>query len=84
MEISKKGGRKVVWCTWVDDDCDGPWCKFGACAERKMISNGKCSRVKKEAAKAKPSRFEKPVDPERELDEKSYKLFKKTRGASNT
>jgi hypothetical protein len=49
-----------------------------------MTSGGKCSRVKKEAAKAKPSRFEKPVDPERELDEKSYKLFKKTRGASNT
>jgi len=49
-----------------------------------MTSNGKCERVKKESIKAKPSRFEKPVDPERELDEKSYKMFKKTRGADNT
>jgi hypothetical protein len=49
-----------------------------------MMSNGKCSRVKKEAAKAKPSHFEGPVDPERVLDEKSYKLFKKTRNAGKT
>ncbi len=84
METSAKGGRKAVWCTWVDDDCDGPWCKFGACAEHKMTSNGKCERAKKESAKTKSDLFEPPVDPERVLDEKSYKLFKKTRGAGNT
>ena len=83
MKLSQKAGRKVVWCTWVDDECDGPWCKFGACAENKMTNNGKCSRTKKEAAKAKPGHYEKPVDPESVLDEKSYKMFKKTRGASN-
>jgi hypothetical protein len=49
-----------------------------------MTSGGKCSRVKKEAARAKPGHFESPVDPERVLDEKSYRLFKKTRGAGNT
>jgi len=73
-----------VWCTWVDDDCDGPWCKFGVCAEHKMTSSGKCSRVKKAPAKAKPGRFEAPVDPERALDDKSYKIFKKARGTDNT
>jgi len=84
MKISQKGGRKVVWCTWVDDECDGPWCKFGACAESKMTSNGKCSRTKKEAAKAGSGHYEKPVDPESVLDEKSYKMFKKTRSTGNT
>ncbi len=84
MEISQKGGRKVVWCTWVDDECDGPWCKFGVCAEHKMTSSGKCERAKKDTAKTKPAHFEAPVDPERALDEKSYKMFKKTRNASNT
>ena len=84
MKKSQKGGRKVVWCTWVDDECDGPWCKFGACAEHEMTNKGKCSRMKKEAAKVEPGRYEKPVDPERVLDEKSYKMFKKTRGAGNT
>ena len=83
MKMSQKGGRKVVWCTWVDDECDGPWCKFGACAEHEMTNNGKCSRMKKEDAKAEPGHYEKPVDPESVLDEKSYKMFKKTRGASN-
>ena len=84
MEASRKGDRKVVWCTWVNDECDGPWCKFGVCAERKMTSSGKCTRVKKEAAKAVPGHYEPPVDPESVLDEKSYKMFKKTRGAGNT
>lgn len=84
IETSRKGGSNVMWCTWVDDECDGPLCKFGTCAEHKMTSSGKCERVKKEAAKEKPGRFEEPVDPERVLDEKSYKLFKKTRSESNT
>ena len=84
MKISQKGGSKVVCCTWVNDECDGPWCKFGACAEHKMTSKGKCSRMKKEAAKAEPRHYEKPVDDEMVLDEKSYKMFKKTRSAGNT
>jgi len=84
MKISQKGGRKAVWCTWVNDECEGPWCKFGVCAEHKMTNNGKCSRVKKEAANVEPSHYEEPVDPESALDEKSYKMFKKTRGTGST
>ncbi len=83
MEISQKGSSEMVWCTWVNDDCDGPWCKFGVCAEGKMTSSGKCSRAKKETPKAKPGLYEKPMDPESVLDERSYKMFKKTRGADN-
>jgi hypothetical protein len=49
-----------------------------------MTSNGKCSRTKKEAAKAGSGHYEKPVDPESVLDEKSYKMFKKTRSTGNT
>ncbi|MHA1485462.1 MAG: hypothetical protein ACTSPR_09150 [Candidatus Thorarchaeota archaeon] len=49
-----------------------------------MTSNGKCERVKKEATKAEPGHYEKPVDPESVLDEKSYKMFKKTRSTGNT
>jgi len=40
--------------------------------------------VKKETAKAKPGHFEAPVDPERALDDKSYKIFKKARGTGDT
>jgi hypothetical protein len=84
MKTTQKGGSKAVWCTWVNDECDGPWCKFGVCAENKMTSNGKCERVRKEATKAEPGHYEQPMDPESVLDEKSYKMFKKTRGTGNT
>ena len=41
-QLKRKGKSKVVWCNWIDDVCDGPWCKFGVCTERKMTESGKC------------------------------------------
>ncbi len=34
-------GRQV-WCRWVNDVCTGGRCKYAACAQRKMLANGKC------------------------------------------
>lgn len=39
------GGRRSVQCTWAEDECEGPYCKFGLCMERKMTSDGRCGRV---------------------------------------
>ncbi|MBD3404939.1 MAG: hypothetical protein GF411_02245 [Candidatus Lokiarchaeota archaeon] len=47
LKIRRKSGQKIIWCTWVDDECDGPFCKFGACAIRKMTMDGYCKRVTK-------------------------------------
>ncbi|MHA1770790.1 MAG: hypothetical protein ACTSYL_09995 [Candidatus Thorarchaeota archaeon] len=44
LKIIRKGGKKVIWCTWVDDECDGPWCQFGVCKELKMTADGKCKK----------------------------------------
>lgn len=41
-QVTRKGKQKVIWCSWVDDMCDGPWCKFGICTARKMTESGKC------------------------------------------
>jgi hypothetical protein len=47
MKLRGKGENKTVWCTWVDDECDGPWCMYGICMDRRMTSDGKCKGFKK-------------------------------------
>ena len=47
MKLRGKGESKAVWCTWVDDECDGPWCMYGICMDRRMTSDGKCKGFKK-------------------------------------
>ncbi|MGY5859780.1 MAG: hypothetical protein RTU63_10460 [Candidatus Thorarchaeota archaeon] len=42
MKIRKKGNTKEIWCTWIDEECDGPWCKFGKCLDRRMTDDGRC------------------------------------------
>jgi len=42
MKIIQKGGKKTVWCTWIDEECDGAWCQFSKCMERRMTDDGKC------------------------------------------
>ncbi len=45
MKIIRKKEAKAIWCTEVDDECDGPWCKFGICAQRKMTDSGMCKET---------------------------------------
>jgi len=42
LKIKRQGSKKAIWCNWIDDECDGPWCKFGVCTVRKMTESGKC------------------------------------------
>jgi hypothetical protein len=42
LKIIKRRGQKAAWCTWVDDECDGAWCQFGFCKDRRMTDTGKC------------------------------------------
>jgi len=42
VKIRKKGNNKDIWCTWIDEECDGPWCKFGKCLDRRMTDDGRC------------------------------------------
>jgi len=59
MKIRKKGNSKDIWCTWIDEECDGPWCKFGKCLDRRMTDDGKCKpATKKVEAVAPPPRRE--------------------------
>ncbi|MFW9799062.1 MAG: hypothetical protein ACFFD9_01365 [Candidatus Thorarchaeota archaeon] len=47
FKIRRKGSKKMVWCAEVDDECDGPWCKFGICTKRKMTEAGKCKGLER-------------------------------------
>ena len=42
IKYRQKGNKKEIWCTWIDEECDGPWCKFGKCVERRMTDDGRC------------------------------------------
>ena len=49
LKTRRQKENKQIWCTWVDDECDGPWCKYGICMDRRMTSDGKCKGLKKPA-----------------------------------
>ena len=42
LKIRKQGNKKIVWCTWIDEECDQGWCIHSKCAARKMTQDGKC------------------------------------------
>ena len=54
MKTSQKGGKKEIWCTWIDEECDGPWCKFGKCLDRRMTDDGRCKPSTKKIEPAGP------------------------------
>ena len=54
LQIRGKGEKKTIWCTWVDDECDGPWCKFGKCLDRRMTDDGRCKPGTKKVGTAAP------------------------------
>lgn len=41
-KVIRKVQKKVAWCTWIDEECDGAWCQFAKCTERRMLDNGMC------------------------------------------
>ncbi len=45
LKIQQQRGKKVLWCTWVEDECDGPYCKFGICLDRRMTDDYRCKPV---------------------------------------
>ncbi|TFG33236.1 hypothetical protein EU528_00820 [Candidatus Thorarchaeota archaeon] len=54
MKIRQRAGKKEIWCTWIDEECDGPWCKFGKCLDRRMSDDGRCKPVTKKIETAAP------------------------------
>ncbi|MFX1560506.1 MAG: hypothetical protein ACFFBL_07945, partial [Promethearchaeota archaeon] len=42
LKIKKQSGGEMVWCTWIDEECDQGWCVHSKCAIRKLSQDGKC------------------------------------------
>ena len=49
LKMRKQGGKKIPWCTWIDEECDQGWCVHSKCAIRKLSQDGKCQRVQQAA-----------------------------------
>jgi hypothetical protein len=45
LKIKNQGGKKIVWCNWIDEECDQGWCVHSKCAIRKMSQDGKCTKT---------------------------------------
>lgn len=79
LKIKRQNENKQIWCTWVDDECDGPWCKFGVCMDHRMTSDGKCKGLKKPAVS---SQFPDYIENfESETDENLKKKYSKQIGS---
>ena len=76
LKFLRQGGKKTIWCTWVDDECDGPWCNFALCVDHKMTSDGKCKHTERAVVREK---FEDFVEPERRLDDRAYEMYRKSK-----
>lgn len=50
LKIIQKSGNKTAWCTWIDEECDGAWCQFSKCLERRMRDDGTCKPPTKKVA----------------------------------
>jgi hypothetical protein len=42
LKIRRQGNKKIVWCTWIDEECEQGWCIHAMCNDRKMTQDGKC------------------------------------------
>jgi hypothetical protein len=63
MRFVTRNGRKMTWCTMVDDLCDGHWCQYSACSEHRMTSDGMCRQPTRPLSDAESVYDEKFVDP---------------------
>ncbi|MEM1728981.1 MAG: hypothetical protein QXX87_00550 [Candidatus Jordarchaeales archaeon] len=49
MKIIQSGNKKVIWCQWAEDPCQGPSCKYAICAKGQLQKDLTCGlTVKKE------------------------------------
>ncbi|RLI57459.1 MAG: hypothetical protein DRO87_05765 [Candidatus Thorarchaeota archaeon] len=78
LEIRGNGSKRQAWCTWIDEECDGAWCVFSKCQERRLLDNGYCRPVKKDTPALKNSAVEPIVDDFPDAIPKEY--AKKLRG----
>lgn len=54
IKFRRRGDKKEVWCTDIDEECDGPWCTFGKCLERRMTDDGRCKPSTKHMETTRP------------------------------
>jgi hypothetical protein len=82
LKIVRKSGKKTIWCTEIDDVCDGPWCKFGICTQRKMTDSGMCKDTPSRS-EPEPKYVTHLADQDYDMDEGVPKKYaRELRGAS--
>ena len=76
ITIKKKGQKRIIWCTWANDWCVGPDCKYASCAIQKMTADGKCLLTKKKKHPRNDDRIPDKIpewEPKAKINEKIIK-----------
>ena len=60
LKIRKQGNKKLVWCTWIDEECEHGWCVHSKCADRKLTQDGKCKQARSPVQTHAPIKVEEP------------------------
>ncbi|MHA3962636.1 MAG: hypothetical protein AM325_003775 [Candidatus Thorarchaeota archaeon SMTZ1-45] len=60
LKIRRQGNRELVWCTWIDEECDQGWCVHSKCAIRKLTQDGKCKQITEPVIKEVHVRLDEP------------------------
>ncbi len=45
LKIRRQGNKQIVWCTWIEEECDQGWCVHSKCTARRMTQDGKCKQT---------------------------------------
>ena len=74
--IKNINGKKVAWCTWVNDYCKGYKCNYAACKIHALMPDGTC-------ALTVPKRRRKSIEEEALENDELSKIEKKLKKKIN-
>lgn len=58
MRIVHSGNRKLIWCQWAEDPCQGPSCKYAICVKGQLQKDSTCGLSLKREQKEAPEEEE--------------------------
>ncbi len=74
MRIMQSGNRKLIWCQWAEDPCQGPSCKYAICVKGQLQKDLICGlSIKKEQREASEEEEEVPFEEETTLNKAKIK-----------
>ncbi|MHA1632294.1 MAG: hypothetical protein ACTSXC_05730 [Candidatus Freyarchaeota archaeon] len=59
MKIIHSGNKKIIWCQWAEDPCQGPSCRYAVCIRGQLQKDLTCGMSIQKSQKHMPKKEEK-------------------------